>query len=639
MQHKLHIDIETYSEEPIKKTGAYKYVESDNFEILLIAYAFDDNQIEIVDLAQNEKIPDQFIKALYNPDIIKCAHNANFERICFKKYGFNIPIKHWECSSVKAAYCGLPLSLDKVSKALDLKEKGKLSTGKALIRYFCIPCKPTKVNNHRVRNFPEHDMEKWEDFKRYCINDVEAEREISKLLNRYEIPQFEKENYILDQEINDRGVRVDIDFIKRAYSVDAKFKKEVSERLIKITNIENPNSQPQLCEWLSKAFGWKIKTIAIEAINELIKIAESEAVLGVLECRKLLSKSSTKKYLSMLNSACKDERIRGMFQFYGAQRTGRWAGRIVQLQNLPRNQMRNLSAARDIIRSFDYDIVKLFYDEIPIALSELIRTALIPSTGKKFIVSDFSSIEARVLAWLAGEQWKIDVFKGHGKIYEATASLMFSTPIELISKGSDIRQKGKTSELAFGYGGKHGAIVKMDKDKKIPVNEYDKLISLWRKANPKIVKFWRDIESCAKTTLVTGETTRLNFLKFSYDGTNLMIELPSGRSLFYYKAHIGANRFGNSGILYDDLETYGGKLTENVVQAISRDVLLFAMQNLKKNGFDMVMHIHDEVVAETKNDPEKDLKKMSDIMSMNVPWAPGLPLAASGYVTEFYKKD
>lgn len=650
MARRLHIDIETFSSVDIKTSGAYKYTQSLDFEILLVAYAFDDDPIRIIDPAQGEELPQEFIDGLLDPEVHKCAHNATFERNSFRQYGYDIPIDQWYCSAVKAAYCGLPLSLELVSKAMKLEEKGKLSTGKALIRYFCNPCKPTKANGMRERNFPWHDQEKWEDFKLYCINDVEAEREIDHRLEHYTIPDFERTNYIIDQEINDAGVLIDLEMAQNAVDIDNKFSDEVTERMKELTDVENPNSPSQLREWLSNALGKNVHTLAKDSVLELLDESDDAAVSEVLDGRLKLSKSSTKKYVSMLNCACEDGRAHGLFQFYGANRTGRWAGRLIQLQNLPQNHMKDLDQARKVVASGDYELITMLYDNIPDVLSELIRTALIAPEGYTFAVSDFSAIEARVLSWVAQEEWRLDVFKTHGKIYEASAAMMFGVPIESVTKGSELRQRGKTAELALGYQGAEGAMEKMDRDGKIPPHERKVIVKKWRKANPKIVQLWSDVEACAIRTIKTKKSMRLRSLGFHYDGEIFSIELPSGRSLFYNQPKLGVNRFGMESIIFKgmdqvikqwaSIETYGGKLVENIVQAISRDLLAYSMQALRSAGFKMVMHVHDEVICEVpENEGEEQLKRMEDIMGQEVPWAPGLPLTADGYVTKFYKKD
>lgn len=728
MPDKLHIDIETFSSVPITISGAYKYMDSVDFEILLVSYAFNDGDIQIVDLMQGEYLPDSFINALLDQNVIKCAHNAAFERRAFKMYGYDIPAGQWECTAIKSSYCGLPLALDSVSKILNLEEKGKLSTGKALIRYFSIPCKPTKANGQRFRNLPEHDPAKWEEFKRYCKNDVKAEREISNTLKKYKFPNAEQYYYIIDQDINDKGVLIDLNLVDKAIKFDEKFLSKIKNELKEITGVNNPNSPAQLKDWLSKVLGKNVNSLNKESVQRLIDEISSRAVkkiegfvtmnhdyasdltqhekedllrknnyedyfdnglwvkrfeedanrvtgiptdelvniilnwlnreireyntadvLKVLEGRLKISKSSTKKYKSMVNCACDDSRGHGLFQFHGAGRTGRWASRLVQLQNLPRNEMDDLELARDIVKSGDYDLFEMLYGNVSNTLSELIRTALIAPDGYKFVVADFSAIEARVLSWLANEQWRLEVFRTHGKIYEASAALMFGVPIESIDKGSDLRQRGKTAELALGYQGAVGAMDRVDVKSKIPHSERSHIVKKWREANPKIVQFWSDIENCAKYTIRSGNPSALEYLKFYRDKQTFQIELPSGRKLFYYQPGFGVNRFGMESITFKGLkqgtkkwgtvETYGGSLTENVVQAISRDLLANSMLNLTTENFNLVMHVHDENIAEEKEEKSKErLSRMIEIMTRKVSWAPGLPLAADGYITNFYKK-
>ena len=650
MTRRLHIDIETYSSVNIKASGAYRYMESLDFEIILVAYAFNDFPIRIIDLASGEKLPEEFISGLQDWEVKKCAHNATFERNAFKRYGHDVPIEQWECSAIKSAYCGLPLSLEAVSKALSLGDKGKLSTGKALIRYFCMPVKPTKANGLRERNFPAHDPDKWEEFKQYCANDVEAERQICHRLGRYKIPDFEQMNYILDQEINDLGVLVDTQMAEHAVQMDALFRAETMDRMRTLTEVDNPSSPAQLKEWLSEAMGKDVDTLTKGSVLELLDETDDGAVSEVLDGRLKLAKTSTKKYTAMLNCVCEDGRAHGLFQFYGATRTGRWAGRLVQLQNLPQNHMQDLELARKVVSSGDYDLAQLLYGNIPNMLSELIRTALIAPAGYTFAVCDFSAIEARVLSWIAQEQWRLDVFRTHGKIYEASAAMMFGVPIESITKGSELRQRGKVAELALGYQGAESAMEKMDKDGKIPTHERKVIVQRWRKANPKIVQLWADVDECAVRAIKTRSSINLCNLTFRCDDENLRIELPSGRELFYRSPRIGRNLFGNESIAFMGMEqsskqwcrveTYGGKLVENIVQAISRDILVYAMQNLRTVGFNTVMHVHDEAVCEVPIDLAEDkLYRMSGIMGITPNWALGLPLKADGYTTKFYKKD
>lgn len=670
MVDKLHIDIETYSSIDIMKAGAYKYCESLDFEILMVAYAFNDDPIVIIDLAQGEQLPIEFIEALHDPKIEKHAHNATFERNAFKAIGYNIPIEQWHCSAIKAAYCGLPLSLQMVSEALKLEEKGKLSTGKALIRYFCIPCKPTKVNGQRRRNFPHHDPEKWEELKLYCINDVVAEREIGRILKDYKIPEFERQNYILDQKINDRGILIDLKMAANAVSIDEKHSEVLKNQLIELTGLENPNSAAQLKKWLGNAMGKEITSLAKDVMPDLIAEAESDTVKQVLALRKKSSKTSTKKYVAMLNCACDDGRAHGLFQFYGANRTGRWAGRLVQLQNLRRNSLKDLNGARNAFSSGDYGLVTMMYENISDTLSQLIRTSFIAKTGYTFAVADFSAIEARVIAWLAHEQWRLDVFNTHGKIYEASASMMFGLPLEQCQKEEKgglpgIRDKGKVAELALGYQGSVGALKKMGGEAMgLSEPEMKNIVQKWRKANANIVTFWKNVETYAKAAVKRKRKFVLKKhrnLEFDYDGNVLTIKLPSGRKLFYQSPQITTNRFGQESLKYKGVDqvtkkwwwvdSYGGKFVENIVQAVARDLLADSMLRLNDADFNIVMHVHDEVVCEIEDynlheDPmaqevgnEHMLDRMCEIMGTPIPWAEGLPLNADGYLTPFYKKD
>lgn len=652
MAKKLHIDVETYSSVDIRESGSYKYMESIDFEILMVAFAFDDGPIEIVDLAQGEELPDYFLIALHNDTIEKHAHNATFERNAFSAIGHKTPANVWYCNAVKSAYCGLPLSLEGVSKALKLGEKGKSATGKALIKYFSIPQKPKKGPEYR--NFPSADLQKWQEFKDYCIMDVEAEREISNILEKYEIPEFERINYILDQKINDRGILVDLEFARVAYQIDKKFVGEVKKIIKDITGVDNPNSPAQLKDWLGSQMQKEITTLAKDAIGGLIEEAGPGPVSDVLNYRKKISKTSVKKYAAMLACACEDNRVRGLFQFYGANRTGRWAGRLVQLQNLTKNYMNDIENARAVLRSGDYELLKLLYDDLSSILSQLIRTAFIAGEGKTFAVADFSAIEARVLSWLASEEWREEVFRTHGKIYEASASMMFGVPIEEVTKGSDYRHKGKTAELALGYQGSIGAMKTMGGEAMgMSEIEMKSIVNKWRKANPRIVNLWDDMNECAIAAVKNRNKTIHSShkdIQFYCDDKALTIRLPSGRKLFYWNPALKPNKFGQESVAYRNMDqktkqwlytdTYGGKIVENIVQAISRDILADAMQRLDANGFDIVMHVHDEDIAEVPlENSEQSLEKMCNIMGEEIPWAKGLPLAADGYLTRFYMKD
>lgn len=658
MDKKLHIDIETYSSIDIRKAGAYRYCRSLDFEILMVAYAFGDEEIKIVDLAQGEKLPKRFIDALLDPSYTKLAHNAVFERQCFEQAGYSTPPEVWECTAIKSAYCGLPLALGQVSGALKLEELGKLTRGKALIKYFCVPCKPTRTNGQRYRNFPHHDLEKWEEFKTYCINDVAAEREICRRLAKYKIPQFEKDNYYLDQKINDRGVLIDLEMAKNATRINTIYTNELLTQAKTLTGLDNPNSPTQLKRWLSERLGKEITTLAKNELANLIQEVGEGAISDVLRLRQKLSKSSVKKYLAMLACACYDGRARGLFQFYGASRTGRWAGRLIQLQNLPKNKMKDLAQARGLVTAGNYDDVAMTYGDISGILSQLIRTALVAKKGHTFAVADFSAIEARVIAWFAGEQWRLDVFNSHGMIYEASASMMFGLPIEKcmkVEKGGleGIRAKGKVAELALGYQGAVGAL-KTIGGERMGLSEFEMkaIVARWRKANPKVVKLWKTVNENAKRALRTRKkvVSEDGKLAFHYNGQVLRIRLPSGRCLFYFEPRFGTNKFGSETIKYRGMsqttrqwtfiDTYGGKLVENIVQATARDLLAFSMRNLDKEGFEIAMHVHDEAICEipTENQ-EHTLEKMCTIMGVAPTWAEGLPLDADGYLTPFYKKD
>lgn len=659
MAKDLYIDIETYSSVDIKTCGAYKYIDSPDFEILIIGYALDDGPVNIIDLLQGEELPEEFEEALFDEGCRKHAHNAVFERLSFKRVGYDIPVEQWYCTAVKAAYCGLPFSLDEVSKKLDLQDK-KLDTGKALIKYFSCPCKPTKINGMRTRNYPEHAPEKWEMYKEYNKYDVLAEREIHHRLEKYEIPEFERNLYILDQSINDRGILVDMELANSAIFVDTDYTDMLMSRVREITELENPNSPVQLRQWLKAVTGDDVPSLAKDAIPVLMdKYASNPEIIEVLEARQKLSRSSVKKYYAMLNCAMRDNRVRGTFQFYGANRTGRWAGRLLQLQNLSKNHLDNIEVPRELIRQRDWDTVEMMYNDVADILSQLVRTALIAPEGKTFCVADFSAIEARVVSWLADEEWRMEVFRGDGKIYEAAGARMFNVPISAVTKGSDLRAKAKNAELALGYQGSLGAMKRMGGDKMgMSDTEMMSIVHKWRKANPKIVALWQEIEECAHEAVryqrkVVGTARNL---EFDCDGDYLTVKLPSGRCLFYRNPRFIQKQVGGRGpvsklLCYDgivqetkqwgDIETYGGKLTENIVQAISRDLIGYAMMKLEENDFAITMHVHDEAIAEVPADGwEKQwLSEMERIMGTPPSWASDLPLNADGYITPFYKKD
>ncbi len=639
----LFLDIETYSPVDLKTCGNYKYVEHPEFEIILLAYAFGDDPVQIID-PEIDGYPEEFMQGMRDPNTKKLAFNAQFERICFRRIGVDIPIDQWECVMVKSAYCGYPLSLEQVSKAMRLEEKGKLSIGKALIRLFCNP------NKKGTRVSPSDKPEDWENFKQYCINDVVSEREIYRKLQSITIPDWEKKNYILDQEMNDRGVLIDLPFARNAIAFDERSSTEAYSRLQEITGLENPNSVSQLKGWLSEQLGREVKQLTKDSIRKLMPEVDG-AIQEALTLRQLLSKYSIKKYIAMEDCAGFDSRARGMFQLYGANRTGRWTSKLIQLQSLPQNHMKDLDLARRVVAENDYDLAQMLWPSIPNVLSELIRTAFIAPPGKTFAVADFSAIEARVISWIAQEEWRLEVFRTHGKIYEATAALMFGVPIESVTKGSELRQRGKTSELALGYAGGPSALTRMDREERIPDAEKPRLVKRWRKANPAIVKLWSDVEENAKHAVTSKKTSKLRDLIFRYENNTLTIELPSHRKLCYVSPSIGANRWGMESIVYYGInqdtkqwfpqETYGGKLVENIVQAVSRDALAWSLQNIKTEGYtDMVMTIHDEIVIEVpQQNADKHLENIQNIMSREIPWMKGLPLRVDGYVTPYYKKD
>lgn len=647
---KLFIDIETYSSVDIKDSGAYKYIESPDFEILIIGYAINDDDVKIIDLAQDDDMPQEFLEALRDPKVRKVAHNAVFERLSFKRIGLDISIEEWYCTSVKAAYCGLPLSLDSVSKVLDLDNK-KLDTGKLLIKYFSCPCKPTKINGGRTRNYPWHAPDKWEMYKEYNVYDVLAEREIYKRLEEYEIPEIERKLYALDQRINDYGILVDKELASAAIAVDNIYTELLLDKAKALTGIDNPNSDAQVKAWIEEKTG-----IVVESLNKanmpkvLEQFKDYPEVSELLDLRNKLSKTSIKKYYAMLNCAMSDDRVRGTFQFYGANRTGRWAGRLLQLQNLSKNHVSNIQIPRDLIRAKDWESVEMLYDDVPDILSQLVRTALIAAEGKVFSVADFSAIEARVISWLANEKWRLDVFHGDGTIYEATGSKMFNVPISAITKGSALRDKSKISELALGFGGSLGALRRMGGERMgLSDAEMMSLVRKWRSANPCIVEMWDELDRAAKAAVMYGTSVTVTDrnIVFDYDGQFMTIQLPSGRKLFYYQPRVDSktNSLVYKGVIQEtkqwgDIPTYGGKLAENIVQATARDLLGDRMLALYENGFLPVCHIHDEVLIEVPEATAKEeYEKIVNIMSISPHWAKDLPLRADGYTTKFYLKD
>lgn len=649
----LFIDVETYSAVGLSECGAYKYTASPDFEMLIFSYAVNNGPVYTVDLAQGEEMPEGFVAMLMDPTVRKHAHNAVFERLSFKRIGFDVPAEQWHCTSVKAAYCGLPLSLEQVSKVLDIKNK-KLDTGKLLIKYFSCPCKPTKVNGGRTRNYPEHAPEKWEMYKEYNRYDVLAEREIYYLLERYQIPDIERTLYCTDQAINDRGIMIDRTLAASAIAINEEYTAKLQKELVELTGLTNPNSTSQLKTWITQQTGIAISSLAKEAMPSVLEaLKDYPEVLRVLDLKNRISRTSIKKYYAMINCATDDDRVRGTFQFYGANRTGRWAGRLLQLQNLAKNHVDNIEIPRELVRNRDLDTIEMLYDDASDILSQLIRTGIIAPEGKILSVADFSAIEARVISWLADEKWRMDVFHGDGKIYEATGSKMFGVPIKAITKGSELRQKSKISELALGFGGAVGAMKRMGGERMgLSDAEMMSLTRKWRDANPKIVELWSEIEDCAidAITYCTEIVGTAQNLRFKYDGKNLQIVLPSGRSLFYNSPYLvtvkGRKEIRYKGLnqvtkQWETIESYGGKLTENVVQATARDLLAHALINLTKAGFKITMHIHDEVIAEIPYDgtEQQTYNKMVEIMSTPPEWAKDLPLAADGYLTTFYKKD
>jgi DNA polymerase len=646
----LAIDIETYSSIDLRTSGVFAYTEANDFEILLFAYAFDDEEVQIIDLAQGEELPNEIIEALTDPSIIKTAFNAQFERTCLSKH-LNIEMlpEQWRCSQVHSLTLGLPISLAGVAKCLKL-ETQKMDEGKALIRYFSIPCKPTKANGSRTRNLPHHDLIKWETFKEYCKRDVEVEREIRKKLENFPMEYKELKLWFIDQEINGYGVKIDKEIVENAIKCDEAYQEKLYEEAVKLTGLDNPNSPLQLRKWLEDETGLEVDSLTKDLVSDLLSKDISSKAKRVLELRQDMSKTSVKKYEAMKRSMCEDERIRGLLQYYGAS-TGRWAGRLVQVQNLPRNNMDDLDLARNLLLEGNFDALELLFDSVPDVLSQLIRTAFIPSQNSRFIVSDFSAIEARVIAWLADERWRMDVFNSHGKIYEASAAEMFKVPIEEIHKDSPLRQKGKISELALGYQGSVGALKSMGAlDMGLEEDELKPLVDTWRRSNPNIVKLWWDVEAAAIRAVKERVVVNMQYgLKFSYKSGILFITLPSGRSLAYVRPRIEIDeRFNKDKLTHEGImpgtrkwgrvDTYGGKLTENIIQAVARDCLAESIFRLHKAGYKIAFHVHDEVVLDVPKD-KGSLKEVEEIMGESIQWAPGLPLRAEGFETEYYKKD
>ena len=641
----LSLDIETYSDADLTKCGVYAYAESPGFTILLLAYACGEEETRIVDLACGEQLPQEVLEALTDEGVIKTAFNALFERTCLSRYlGIPLSPPSWQCTAVQAAMLALPRSLVGVGEVLGIERK-KLKEGADLVRYFSLPCKPSKANGGRIRNLPEHSPEKWERFKRYCIRDVEAEREIRRKLKNFPIPGSEMELYRLDQEINDRGVLIDRGLVARAVECDLRYKEGVTAQAYELTGLSNPGSVAQIKGWLAGQ-GVEANSLDKKAVKGLLPEADGE-VLEVLKLRLLMAKTSIRKYEAIERSVCADGRVHGLLQFYGANRTGRWAGRLVQIQNLPQNHLPDLELARNLVKQGRYEDVELLFDSTPGVLSELIRTAFVPRPGTRFIAADFSAIEARALAWLSGEKWRLEVFRSHGRIYEASASAMFGVPIGEITKGSPLRQKGKIAELALGYGGSVGALTAMGAlEMGLSESELPVLVRQWRSTNPHIVKFWWDVDAAAAAAVREKTETMVGRVSFSYKSGILFITLPSGRKLSYIKPRFEINRFGREGLTYEGIgesrkwlriETYGPKLTENIVQATSRDLLALAMLRLRDRGFDIVMHCHDEAVLEVPHG-ESSAEEVCGIMAVVPEWAVGLPLRADGYECDFYMK-
>lgn len=639
----LSIDIETFSDRDLSKCGVYKYAASPAFEVLLFGYAVDGGVVQVVDLACGEKIPKEVLAALADETVTKWAFNAMFERVCLSHYlGEWLEPEGWRCTMVWSATLGLPLSLESAGMALGL-EKQKLSEGRDLIRYFCVPCKATKANGGRTRNLPETDPEKWERFKAYNLRDVEAEMQIQKRLSRFPVPDFVWEEYRQDQEINDRGIGVNMELVRQAIAIDTRSRERLTAAMQELTGLENPNSVQQMRQWLLEN-GIETDSLDKKTVAELIKTAP-EPLGEVLSLRQQLARSSVKKYTAMENAVCEDSRAHGMFQFYGANRTGRFSGRIIQLQNLPQNRMPDLAQARELVRSGNEEALSLLYADIPDTLSQLIRTAFVPQEGRKFIVADFSAIEARVIAWFAGERWRLKVFADGGDIYCASASQMFHVPVEKHGVNGHLRQKGKIAELALGYGGSVGALKSMGAlDMGLAEEELQPLVDAWRGSNPMITEFWWAVDRAVKECIKKRLPTETHGLRFDYQSAMLFIRLPSGRRLAYVKPRIGENVFGGESVTYmgvggtkkwERLESYGPKFVENIVQATARDILCYAMQTLKHCA--IVAHVHDEIIIEA--DRRMSLAAVCEQMGRTPPWAEGLMLCADGYECEFYQKD
>lgn len=656
----LSIDLETFSDVDLKKSGLYRYAESPNFEILLFAYSVNNGPVHVIDIAQGECVPDEVLTVLTDEKITKWAYNASFERVCLSYwlkrnypqhfYSYSIPEdtvgnyldpSSWKCSRIWGAYMGLPLSLEGIGAVLKLSDQ-KMKEGKDLIKYFCTPCKATKVNGGRTRNLPKHDLEKWATFKSYNKRDVEVELAIKERLTKYPVPDFIWDEYHLDQEINDRGIGVDMQLVANAIDIDAKTKQALLYQMQKKTGLENPNSVQQMKTWLSER-GIETESLDKKAVKSMLLDVDKD-VAEVLSCRQQLAKSSVSKYTAMSNMVCDDSRARGCFMFYGANRSGRWAGRGIQLQNLPQNHMEDLEEARNLVRDGNFDALELLYDNVPEVLSELIRTAFVPKPGYKYIVSDFSAIEARVLSFLAGEQWRMEVFKEGKDIYCASASQMFKIPVEKHGINGHLRQKGKIAELALGYGGSVGALKSMGAlDMGLEESELQPLVDAWRTSNQCITSFWWAIDAAVKQAVIYKTSTETHGFHIYYQGGMLFIDLPSGRRLCYVKPRMGVNQFGSNSVTYEGIntgkwtriESYGPKFVENIVQAVSRDILAYAMRTL--SFCQIVGHVHDELIIECS--PNVSLNSLCEQMGRTPPWMKGLLLRADGYECSYYKKD
>lgn len=657
----LSIDLETKSGTDLSKSGVYRYTEDPEFEILLFGYSVNGGEVSVIDVACGEQIPEEVLRAIVDESVTKWAFNAAFERVCLSAWlrknrpdlfcSYSIPEDSvgnylhpasWKCSLIWSAYIGLPLSLEGVGAVLKLQDQ-KMTEGKALIKYFSLPCKPTKVNGGRLWNCPQHAPEKWAIFKAYNKRDVEVEMSIQKMLTKFPVPDFVWEEYHLSEQINDRGIGLDRQMVEQAIQLDAQSRDELSTEMQKLTQLENPNSVAQMKQWLAD-HGLEVDSLDKKAVKELLKTAPPE-LAQALELRQQLARSSVKKYIAMENCVCADGRCRGMFQFYGANRSGRWAGRLIQLQNLPQNHIPDLASARSLVKAGDYEMLRLLYEDVPDTLSQLIRTAFVPKPGYKFIVSDFSAIEARVLAHLAGEAWRTEVFRNNGDIYCASASAMFGVPVEKHGVNGHLRQKGKIAELALGYGGSVGALKAMGAlDMGLKEEELQPLVSAWRQSNPKIVTFWWDVDDAVKTAIRRRTATETHGIRFVYQSAMLFIQLPSGRRLAYVKPKIGENKFGGESVTYEGvgatkkwerIESYGPKFVENIVQAISRDILCYAMRTLS-HCF-ICGHIHDELIIEASQGV--NLQMICEQMGRVPPWLPGAVLRADGYETEWYRKD